>query len=564
MFNRKKIGTHNYIKFFFISVIISFILIPIVISDVKYNSNEGIIDTYPQLNDFSKNDYDAILSEEKYGLGTIKVTNIDFSQLKEGYFENNDTYPEIYEDYNLKYLNKTHLGMQFMDTTKSAIVDNIDENTSDNYQIAVKLNESIFFEYNNLTQGYLIYHPRLDPCELLQLFVNNGTNIFELEAGNNYTIDSFNNFVKFDYEKYFQEWQNTNFTMYFIWEYTLEINDWSLSQKSTKNLMIHEIEQNFTIDFNYEFTIAGQKFNESSANPGETTLADDIDIALTVDPFDKNSFINHTLVLNNVTVDMSEHLGINNSINVHLTDGFTGENSIFSLSFTVLFTLKFINPVGKTWAIDRLIKGQYIRQRIYFPSLISGPQHIFLKNISFYEPAIYLDQIINNYSLFERSFAQFPLNYTITGRRGLLVKIPYLIVGETCPSIIEYHPTQTLRVIVTDSVKMPLIGAEVRVFYFGKEYGTYISKNRTQPIAVGSTNENGEIILHNVPAGNYTVKAYKSGILLKESRCSTYKYINYVYTSYPHFPIWIIIFSSLNGIILIIGIIFYLKYKKTR
>ena len=196
--------------------------------------------------------------------------------------------------------------------------------------------------------------------------------------------------------------------------------------------------------------------------------------------------------------------------------------------------------------------------------MINGPQHIFLKDISFYEPAIYADQILSNSSLFERDFTSYHLNTSLTGRQGIKVTIPYLIVGETCPSIIKYTPTQTLRVVVTDNVKMPLIGADVKVYYFGQEYGTYISKNRTQPIAPGKTDENGQIALSYVPAGNYTIEVYYNGILLKESIGSTYNIRNYINTNYPHFPIWIILFGVLNGIILLIGVAFYLKYKKKR
>jgi hypothetical protein len=104
----------------------------------------------------------------------------------------------------------------------------------------------------------------------------------------------------------------------------------------------------------------------------------------------------------------------------------------------------------------------------------------------------------------------------------------------------------------------------VKVFYYGQEYGTYISKERVQPIAPGSSNEHGEIVLYNVPHGNYTIRVYHSGIFLKETQVSTEININYVNTNYPHFPLWIMIFGIINGIILIFGLIFYFNYKKLR
>lgn len=561
MLGKKKIYNCIFLKFFLVIVMISFILFPIIFNCLKSNSYLECDESSPKLNNFSLDDYNAILSEEKYSLGSITINNIDFSQFIKGYFKNNVTYPSISTDYDSENLNDTDYALKFMETIDSAIVDNIDSSIIDNNKITVKLNESISFKHNNLTIGGLIYHTRLDSCELLQLFVNNGSDIFELEVETNYTIDT-DGFIFFNYTKYFQEWPNTNFTMYFIWKYTLNIIDWSITQISTNNLEILDVEQNFTIDFNYKFELNSYKYNESSELPDDSILAQNIDIALTVNPPDKNLLNNHTLELNNATVDIGEHLMSDNSVDVYLTDDFTGENSTFSLFFKTQFGLKFIEPVGKTWAIDRLIGEQDIRERIYLPSLISGPQKIYLKNISFYEPGIFTNQIIRNYTFFERSFTYFSVNKTLTGREGIMVKIPYLILGETCPSIIEYRPTQILKVVVTDSIKMPLIGADVKVFYYGKEYGTYISRNRTQPIAPGKTNENGEVSLKYVPAGNYTIKVYKSGLLLKESIGNTINSINYVNTNYPHFPIWIIIFGSLNGIILLLGVIIYLKYKK--
>jgi len=563
MLSKKRNCTQDNIKLILVIIIISVILFPIALGCLRFNSNTRIYDSLPKLNDFSKDDYEAILSEEKHGLGNITINDIDFSELEEGFFIYNDTYPLIWFDYNSTNLKEPQVNMKFVNTTEPAKVDNLNENIIDNNVITVRLNESVFVEYNNLTEANFIYHTRLTPCVLSQLFVNNGTDILKLDAKTNYSVDS-DSFIVFDYKSIFPERPNSNFTMYFIWEYTLEILDWSLNQNSGNNLMIVNIEQNFTVDFNYYFSLLGQKFNQSVPIPVEPIIADNFYISLTVNLPDKNLLSDHSLELNNEIVDIVDHLNQDNTVDVLLTDHFSGYQSKFSLNFTTMFTLKFIDPIGKTWAIDRLVELDNIRERIYFPSLINGPQHIFLKYISFYEPAIYADQILSNSSLLERDFAYFYLNTSLTGRPGIKIRVPYLIVGETCPFIIKYIPTQTLRVIITDNVKMPLIGADVKVYYFGKEYGTYLANDRIQPITPGKTNENGEVALQNVPGGNYTVRVYYDGIFLKESICNTDNYRNYINTNYPHFPLWIIIFVSINGIILIFGAIFYIKHKKTR
>lgn len=567
MTNKKR----NYtIKFLLVLVTIFFILIPLVLSDLKFDSNTVLNDPNPEISDFSKEDFNAILTEEKHGLGNISINDIDFSDLVMddvmGFITYNETYPLIWEDvYISEDLNITQLNMQFVGTTDPAIVDNLNENITDSNSITVKLNESLFVEYNDLTEGYLIYLPFLVPCNLLQFFVNNGTNIFELINETDYTVDK-DNFIVFSYESYFNISVTTNFTMYLIWDYTLELTDWSLSQIEPQpdDLIIEFEEEDFTPDFNYFFILTGKKYNESILIPGTPIFADNIYIALTVNHPDKDLFTDHNLELNKEPVDIAGHLNPDDTIDVYLADHFSGDLSEFSLNFTIQFTFKFIEPVGETWAIDRLVELNNIRQRIYFASIKNGPQHIFFKYLSFYEPTIYADQILSNTSLFERDFEYFFLNTTLTGRYGIKVNVPYLIVGETCPFIIKYKPTQTLRVVVLDNIKMPLVGADVKVYYFDQEYGTYVSKDKVQPISPGKTNENGEIVLLHVPAGDYTIRVYYNGLFLKESTCSTYNYRNYIKTNYPHFPLWIIIFGVINGIILIFGLIFYSKYKKIR
>ncbi len=561
MINKKR----NYtIKFLLVLVAIFFISIPLMLGDLKSDFNTVLYDPNPKISDFSKDDFNALLTEEKQGLGNISIYDIDFSDLEMGFITYNEMYPLIGEDIFSKNLNITQLNMQFNETIDPAIVDNLNENITDSNSITVKLNESLFVEYNDLTEGYLIYLPRLVPCDLLQFSVNNGTDNFELIEETDYTVDK-DNFIVFSYESYFNISVTTNFTMYLIWEYTLELTDWSLSQIiGDEELIIEDEEQNFTTDFNYYFILTGKKYDESILIPDEPIFADNIDIALTINHPDKDLFTNHILELNNETVDIAGHLNPDDTIDVYLADHFSGELSEFSLNFTIPFTFKFIEPVGETWAIDRLVEMNNIRQRIYFASIINGPQHIYFKNLSFYEPTIYADQILSNTSLFERDFTYFFLNTTLTGRYGIKVSVPYLIVGETCPFIIKYKPTQTLRVVVLDNIKMPLVGADVKVYYFDQEYGTYVSKDKVQPISPGKTNENGEIVLLHVPAGNYTIRVYYNGLFLKESTCSTYNYRNYISTNYPHFPLWIIIFGVINGIILILGLIFYSKYKKMR
>ncbi|MFX0136575.1 MAG: hypothetical protein ACFFDN_23245 [Candidatus Hodarchaeota archaeon] len=516
-------------------------------------------ESFPNISAFSKDDYSPILDAEKHALGNITINDIAFSELEEGFKVYNETYPLIWEDYESGALKMNRTDMQFLKTIAPAIRENLDPTIIDRNIITIELNESLKVIYNYSQIGYLIYHPRLNPSRLIKLYIDNGTNINELDAETYYNIDD-DGFIVFDYENYFQKGPSFNFSMYLIWEYDIYIQSWSLTQVSSPDLIISEKEQNFTGNFMYNFTLTGKKFGLNINQ--QNVYVDNIDVALTVNLPDKDSLNDHTLELNGVVV--SNHLSINKTIEIVLTDQFSADQSKFSLNFTSLFTLKFVDPVGKTWAIDRLVEQRNMRERIYFPSIINGPQHIYIKHLSFYEPTIYIEQVLLNHSLFERNIVLFDANTTSIGKEGLKVSVPYLIVGETCPFIIKYETAQTLKIVITDNIKMPLIGASIELYYFDQKYGTYISTDHVQPISPGTTNEYGEIVLNDVPHGNYTIKVYYYGQFLIESIVSTFREVNYVYTNYPHFPLWIIIFGCINGVILIFGVIFYLKYKKTR
>ncbi len=201
---------------------------------------------------------------------------------------------------------------------------------------------------------------------------------------------------------------------------------------------------------------------------------------------------------------------------------------------------------------------------IYFISMVTGPPHIFLKNVVLYETAIPIDQVVEVSSLFNREVLFFDANASVPRHYGLKVDIPYLIVGETCPISIKYLATQTLTIVVTDTIKMPLVGANVEILYFGAMYGTYISNKSVQPINPGRTDENGQVVLYDVPRGNYTVRIIWQGKLVKETTVNTDKEVNYVFTRVPHFPLWILIFGITTVITTAVGLMYYLKNKKLR
>jgi len=555
--NKGNIKIKNLI--FFILVLLIFSTLVPFFSIIFTNSNIYDNQDNLKINDFSKEDYSPIIEERKHGLGNITIYNMTFSGLEIGHYIYNASYPLLWYDYDSGALNITSKEIKFIDTNESARIDNLNSDLIDRNEIRVELNETLEVWYDNPNEGYLIYRARLYPSYLTDFYVFDGINTTKLTMDTDYYIDD-NDFLVFDYNDYFQQGATFNFTMYLTWEYDLTIDPWSLNQYPDK-INMTKVEQNLTAKFNYDFTLTGQMWHLTT---NQKRPSENVGVALNVFLPDRDLLDNHSLLLNNQSVVIDDHLNFDKSINITLSDFFFANESWFFLNFTANYMVRFIEPVSKTWAIDRLVALRNIRERIYFPSLISGPRHIYLSFLSIYEPATLSEDILSTDSLFEREVLYFDENITDNGGVRLKVELPYILVGETCPFSVNYVAVDKLRIIVTDSIKMPIMDLKLRIYYYDLNYGTYISNNRTQPIAPLKTNENGEVSLYNVPKGNYTVEVYQYGNLIVRTNVSTYNEINYIYTNIMHIPIWILIFGSINGSFLIIGIIVYLKNKKSR
>jgi hypothetical protein len=540
--------------------------------DIKYNTldyNVNYFDVDPKSSLFSDEDYIPILDDPLQGLGNITITKFIFNE--EGLFNHSDEYPNLVDDLSSGALNITYISTHYLETIEIAHFNNLDESFLESDKITVSINESISIQYNSSienSEGFLIYNPILFPRNLKQVFVQNQSDPDIIEVTDDeYSLDA-NSYLIFNYQNYF-ETNFHNFSMYFIFEYDLTPHGWELSQSSEEPLTITQQEQNFSPSFYYNFTLTGRKLTGNWTAP--STLADNLVIELIVDPLDKNLFYDHTLEINNQTI--SDFLELDNKINVTIS----ADAKLFSLEFKANFTLRFEDPVDYSWAIDRLIEDRNIRQRIYFPSLIAGPEHIFLRDITLIENTIISDQIISNSSVFERSVNYYDVIVFVTQetienslvftenavkRKGLKLTVPYLIVGETNPCLLNYYALNDLKIIITDNIRMPLVGYRIELIYFGKKYGTYISNDLIQPMAKMYSDENGEILIENVPNGNYTVKVYDGNTLIAETLINTFSEVNYFQTDVLHFPLWIIIFGGISGILLLIGLVLYFNNKK--
>jgi len=575
-------------KKLFALVLMIIFLAPLLLSIIKNDSISSInnlnLDTdILRVQDISKEDYEPILNEEKHGLGNITVNDINFGSLGIGFHLNSKKYPELNDDYENGALNITFEDIKFIETNAPAISDNLNENVSYRYMINIRLNESIKVRYNTTnpdSEGFLIYGPRLYDTELQEMYImKEGSSVIQKVDEVNYTIDD-SNFLYFNYDYYFTGTEILNFRMFLIWSYNLTILPWILSQHEKAIVPINAQEQDFTMKYDYFFIFSGGKYNETISNDFSDTLeivpAKELLVNVTINPFDKNLFENLELRINKEIIPENEfnnnYLNADNSITV---EELNASVSWFNLTFTVNFTLKFIDPVGETWSVDRLFSQRDIRERIYLPSIISGPEHIYVKNLKIFENSININQYIDYTTLFNRNPTDPCNNASILDwesdpvlitdnpeeKLGLNVTLPYIIKGETCPFSIKYEASEELKMIILDNIGMPLTGLTVELYYYGKIYGTYISNDYIQPLASLTTDENAEIFLKNVPAGLYTIKIFQFSILQVITTVSTYKE-NHLITSIIHFPSWILIFGLFSISLFILGYRLHQKNKK--
>ena len=565
---------NNHWKSIIVVVILMSTVITLLFIDPSLKGSSLILDNndtfiVPELGSFSEEDYSPIINDPEQGLGNITITQFSFDE--EGFFNQPVNYPNLVDDLSSGALNITYLETKYIQTTEIAQFNNLDDSLPESNKITVMINESISVQFNTSienSEGYLIYSSVLYPRVLNQVLVKNSSSaiIEELNEGD-YTIDSDDYFV-FNYQNFFSTTFH-NFSIYFIFEYTLTLESWDLAQNPIDILLLTQQAQTFSPSFYYNFTLFGTKISNNLSIP--LLPANNLVLEVIVNPLDNDLFFDHILEIDNQTkIDFLEP---DKKINVTIS----ADAKFFSLKFSANFTFMFEDSVDFSWAIDRLIGARNIRERIYFPSLISGPEHIFLKDITLLESTIIVDQIISNSSLFGRNLNVYDEIISITQetiensliftknavkRKGLKLTIPYIIAGETNPCSLKYSATNDLKLVITDNILMPLVGYRIELTYYGKNYGTYISNDFNQPMAYAYSDENGEILIENVPNGNYTVKVFQGTESITEFQINTFREVNYLITNVFHFPLWILIFGGINGILILLGLILYFNYTK--
>jgi len=543
-----KLKRRTYILVILFVFSISLLIIPInYINDLNQidlnNFNHAL--NSPQLQHF---EYEPVLSEKLNSLGNISIIDIDTQD--QGFLYRNIGHDNIKNDLDSGNLIARNFDINNIHTIRPAKSNNTDK--SDRFEtIIVKFNISITFDYNSSASGLLMYETNLHPSNLLKAYLNES-----LLPKDNYTIESNSAFI-YNYQEHHTA-ENGTLNFSFTYNYSINLENWVIRQNVYQDLSIVNETQKFSLDFTYKF-----KISASIKTPqGSFVLAENLTLGYLFCPQDSDKLYNFEYLIGNESKDINYHKTPQNWFN----GSARANQTEISLQFTTDFTVAFKNVCHDFWAIDRLVWSNNIRERIYFIEIIDGPSSIYLERLHFNELYIYYDQFKNLKTNFEREGIVEDLNTTeedgLTPTLGLKINLPYFIKNEVLGVIIRYETTESLSVVVTDQIKMPLPGVSLKFYFFNQTYGTYISTVKSQPIPTKITDYAGQVILYNVPIGVYRVEVYNPlGQLVTNETADSSIAPNFVGTNIPHFPTTIIIFSIIYSIILGIGIWIYTKNK---
>jgi len=490
-----------------------------------------------------------VINEQIFGLGNISILDMDTTERGILY---RTGYDDILSDIVYEHLYPHNFELVLVDTIEPAKYNIIDPRERSE-TIEVRLNCSIYFDYNESAQGRILYKTNLYPADLIKVYLN-GTELPE----DNYTIDS-ESAVVYNYREHHS---NKNGTLHFsfIYDYIINVEDWEISQFPFQDLYMTKISQSLSVRYNFGFSLSSYAINISTQI---IELADDLNLTYQFSIQDSEKLRSFSYSIGDLAQTVNNHKNSKNWFN-----GTCPANQIeIALNFTADFTVEFKDVCYDFWAIDRLVWMNNVRERIYFLSITDGPSGLNIEDIQFNELNIYYGQYLSVKTNFERSASVINLNLTGGGgldkTPGLKTTAPYFIKNEVLAVIVRYFTNDSLTVVITDQVLNPVEGVVVKFYYFNHSYGTYISLELSQSIPLQITDFSGRVTLPYVPKGLYRVELYTAANqFVANGTADTEIALNYINTPIPHVPTTIIIFTLLYSIIFLIGAWIYIKNKK--
>ncbi len=246
-------------------------------------------------------------------------------------------------------------------------------------------------------------------------------------------------------------------------------------------------------------------------------------------------------------------------------------NSEFLITFSANFTIQFDQPLNPPdiYAVDRLASDNDIREHWYYVKVTGGPNLLRIQNLVFNDTNVAYQDTFSTSTYFGRPLSKDWNNVTIVEdeitneiNNGTTLTGGYFVSGETDVMMLSYLSERNLTILIADQILTPVPGAAVTLLRDGIRFGSYISEavNFTQPPKLAD--ERGIVVFPHLPSsGNYSVRVDYAGGDYGIYYTDIMKAVNIITTTIPHFPTWIIIWSSFCAVITIIG---FSKYKQYR
>lgn len=473
---------------------------------------------------------------------------------------------------NLTYSYSPITNLQVLTIKNASLSNAISEPTGYASNITVRLNETVYWQYNKSTPSKEVgFQSKIQPAKLNRLFINSSATYIQVNTTDYWTSNT--GMFYYNFSTLFDQNENGSFYLIYEYEINLPVSSWkvdaltptdgggyiylnkttSIVQKFVLNVTLGgfngpHFDANFIItlpDPNVVTNFAFERYNNFvPANPNPISHQ-----------IKGNSLTVRTQLLNTTTIPIG-------------------------LSFSAKYNISFLDTIQDEflWFEDKLVDDFNKREREYKITVTDGPAHLALRYIRFNETLIYYDDTTSRVfnSEIDRSVGIENMNkssyvqpkpgepYEYVGHRAEGISVIgstyYLYKDEVDVITVKYSTQRDLQIKIMDNIKNPLENYKANFYIFGQKYGTILSQFTSIPYPTKTSNEYGIILVSDIPRGNYTVEILDAnGNFVQNMTASSEVIMNELVTEVVHFPTTILVYTGIFAAIFVMGMIIYRK-----
>jgi hypothetical protein len=541
-----------------------FLTVPVSISDNFKFTPQSAVTTVDE-------PITKLKTDQNNSLGEIAIHNI--YNMSAPFFFN--AFPENTPSANITYIYSMSSNLPVITIIPASFTHATGELNSRTSNITVRMNQTVYFKYNYSTTVFEVgIQSKIQPAVLYKIYYSTNNIQFVPANQSDYYTSSTNVFV-YNFTHLYQQQNNGSFYLRFEYDVPIPVSQWSvtalsptendgynyLNARTTNIIQKYNLNVSLGIgdgpvlDANFSVTLPGKNnvFN-SSFNMYNNNAP--------------NGTFHQTLFRDNVYYFRAQFMDTSNS---YVKVGF-----IFYTNFTVEF--KGTVLYEKFWAEDRLVSGFKTRERDYKISIIAGPEDLGLPFLRFNDTSIYFSDTTRRTFISElgRSVTIEDMNKSapiqtdpdqpasLVGYRAEGISVLgfqyFLYKGEVDVVTVNYNAVRHLQLVVTDNIKIPLVGYKVNLYLGNHAYGTFINQEKIVPYPTKTTDIEGRVSVRNVPRGNYTIEVLDpNGKFVQNLTANSEELTNYIITDIDHFPTEILVYTGIFTAILLLGIALYKK-----